>query len=278
MSLVVHGDRIYFAAYGTEDRRGIYAVSINGGEPTQLAWADINSPDSCKLVATDGAYVYYVNRSTLERVSVNGGPSEELAPATTADSDSRCVAVDETFVYWLGKSSGQGGAPAGLLRVPKQGGEVSAVEHPAAESLALHGDTAFVATPNAITSVPKSGGTPITLAGQLVYGSHRMDSDGVFVYWADGAEDAVMRVPIEGGAPETLAADQMGYGLLVDGHNLYWSHRPNAALENRLMVLALPNGVAVPLAKTVGAVDIAVDATSIYWASYSENAIRKTAR
>jgi len=278
VSLAVHGDYIYFAAYGSEDRRGIYSVPTSGGAPTQLANALVSASAACKLVATDGAHVYYVNGSMLERVPVTGGPTEELAPATAADSDARCVALDETSVFWLGKPSGQGGVSAGLMRMPKQGGPVSTVALPEVVSFVIRGDVAYLGTNNEVMAVPKLGGTPVVLAGQLVYGTRSVDSDGAFVYVGDHVEDSVFRVSVEGGAPETLASDQAPYGLLVDGSILLWAHRPNAAEDNRLMAQALPNGVAIPFAKTVGAVDLAVDAKSIYWASYSEKAIRQTAR
>jgi len=97
--------------------------------------------------------------------------------------------------------------------------------------------------------------------------------DATHVYWTTGREVAdaapsggsLMRVALEGGAPEVLVPNLFLPGALaVDGHNAYWI----ADLEYRLMSVPLAGGDPVTVATTGQAQALAIDATSAYWLNF----------
>jgi len=290
-SLVVHEGRVYFFTRGSKyEDRGVYVVPAAGGAATKLAQAEADS-DVCKQIATDGQYVYFANHSggggipsRLERVPVGGGPIEEISPGGTPGVS--CIALDEANVYWAGDSWATGTQEDGIFATPKSGGApVLLVKDERPTSIVVRGGTVYFSTETALKKVPTTGGSAITLAGQLEYAEWRIDVDGAFVYMADRADGTVARVAINGGPQEILAKDDRAWGLVVNGATLFWSRVPNSAPDNRIVMLELgaapppdPSMRGVPVAKSVGGVDVAADATSIYWASAPEGAIRKVAK
>ena len=290
-SLVVSGDRVYFFAGGKSfEDRGVYSVPAAGGPSTKLASAEPTGA-ACKQIATDGAYVYFVNHSggggipsRLERVPVSGGPAEEFSPAGTPQEV--CIALDDTHVYWHGVSWATGAQEDGIFKSPKHGGPpVLLAKDERPTSITTRGGNVYFATDTAVKSVPAAGGSVITLAGQLEFTEWRLTADDAFVYMADRSDGVIARVPTGGGPQEILAEDDRAWGLVLDGATLFWSRVPNTAADNRIVMLELgapkPPDLSlagVPIVTTVGGVDIAVDATHIYWASAPEGAIRRVAK
>jgi len=97
--------------------------------------------------------------------------------------------------------------------------------------------------------------------------------DATHAYWTTGREIAdgvpsggsLMRVALEGGAPEVLVSDLFLPGALaVDAHNAYWL----ADLESRLKSVPLAGGSPVSVATTGQARALAIDATSAYWLNF----------
>jgi len=88
--------------------------------------------------------------------------------------------------------------------------------------------------------------------------------DATHVYWTDRAARAVMRIPKEGGTPETLAWPQEDLGrIAVDSNFVYWT---NTLPSGDVMKVAIGGGTPVPIATgQLRPVGIAVDATNVYW-------------
>lgn len=58
--------------------------------------------------------------------------------------------------------------------------------------------------------------------------------DATSVYWTDSSGGTVMKAPLGGGTPTTLAPGQVGPdGIAVDGTSVYWTNNddPGAVMK-----------------------------------------------
>ena len=89
--------------------------------------------------------------------------------------------------------------------------------------------------------------------------------DATSVYWTDGSE-TVMSVPLGGGTPTTLATAQDGSaGLAVDDTNVYWANAFGGAGGGAVMKVPKGGGTAITLASGGDPYAIVLDATNVYW-------------
>jgi hypothetical protein len=145
--------------------------------------------------AVDAANVYLASAMApvggIVKVPIAGGTPVTLAPLE-ADV---AITVDATSVYWIGAEAGGSGA---------------------------------------LKKVPIAGGATTTLASQLpsTPTGSQLAVDDANVYWTntpfgDGGPPTsctVMRVPIAGGAPTTLAANRSPMtGLALNATSVIWS-------------------------------------------------------
>ncbi len=165
------------------------------------------------------------------------------------------VAVDSTSVYW----TNMGGGPAGALGK------------------------------NAVMKLPIDGGTPVTLAASQ-NNPCGIVVDSTNVYWTNRGNDwtnavngtvgngTVMRVSLDGGTAVTIASGQNDPRRMVaDLNSIYWVNSGDGAANGDAAVMKVPlsGGTPIMLASppysALGpreSYGIAVDATSVYWASY----------
>jgi hypothetical protein len=130
-------------------------------------------------------------------------------------------------------------------------------------------------TPPSSTPGCSAGQCLVTLATQ---GGGALAVDSTNAYWLSrptGSEGTfVMKVPIAGGTPVTLASvsGSSSTSIAVEGTNVYWT-----TILGALMTVPVDGGAATTLAGVPGSgpQGIAVDATSVYWTGTDTDTIMK---
>ena len=219
----------------------IMKVPLGGGAPTTLASGPASSG-----IAVDATSVYWTTNlyrnASVMRVPLGGGAPITLA---TGQNSPPGVAVDATSVYWTNCS---------VLLNPR-------AQRPRLDS---------------VMKLPLGGGTiPTPLASyQVTPCAIAIAVDATNVYWT-GSSGTVMKVPVNGGTPTTLASGQdEPDAIAVDGTSVYWinSVRTNGAV----MKLPLNGGAPTILAASQNyPYAIAVDSASVYWTTYYGGTVMK---
>ena len=134
------------------------------------------------------------------------------------------VAVDATNVYFSVPDS----LDVGIWRLPRSGGQATKMYDDATSALALSGDRLYwVSMDGLVRAGSTAGGTATTLGPALAGatgGSGQIAVDAAFVEWSSAT--AVLRVPVGGGTPESIATGQGVDAPCVvasDGANVYWN-------------------------------------------------------
>ncbi len=256
-------------------------VSISGGATMTLvsglpsaAWT---------VLAANATAAYWPGQSVGEGIvmtPLSGGASLVLSPSPVGS-----IAADATSVYWTDGPSTN--APNSIVRkMPFGGGTVTTLASIAsytAQGLALDAQYVYwtsscsggCANPGLITRVPLTGGTVQTLASfpQGYAGAFTFAVDATALYWAEGYASAVnvVRMPLGGGAPVTLAPAPYARNIAVDGTSVYWTDDYDG------LVVKVPVAGGAPTTLYQGDLPeaIVVDATSVYWTSPSGGTVMR---
>ncbi len=108
---------------------------------------------------------------------------------------------------------------------------------PAALPTELVGDDAhvFVLSPapvSTVWAVPRDGQAPPRALATGQTNPRTLTLDDTHVYWVEGSQGAITRVPKTGGVPEVLATGQAGAGgLAIDAANVYWTNTAAGSLH-----------------------------------------------
>lgn len=118
--------------------------------------------------------------------------------------------------------------------------------------------------------------TPVVLASGG--GAESLALDGTDVYWTDGVNGEVRKVPKDGGPSIAVysIANTEPWGVAVDSSRVYWT-LPNFALGGTSAVMSapLPGGTPTTLVTNVpGPMSIAVSSATVYWATSGQDAIQ----
>jgi hypothetical protein len=140
-----------------------------------------------------------------------------------------------------------------------------------------------------IQSVPATGGTPTVLASGQAHPT-AIAADSINVYWTNAGSEtcppanptctpppdgSVMKLPIAGGAPTTLASGQNNpQRIVIDATNVYWTNEGSSVqglapsnTDGTVMQVPIGGGVPTTLASQQFLLgEIAVDASSVYFA------------
>ena len=116
--------------------------------------------------------------------------------------------------------------------------------------------------------MPKGGGDPVVIASGLVLPEFVIDATSI--YWtSDSGGGTVTKASLDGGAPVEIT-DPDAWRFAIDGKNVYWAIPPARGTCGTGVVMKAPltGGNPIVVAAGLGKVSaLAVDATSIYWAS-----------
>jgi hypothetical protein len=253
----------------------------SGGSLLQLAPA--SSPSA---IAVDSTSVYWTDSAAG---SVSKEPVGGAVPLVLAQGEcgAFAVAVDTTNVYWATRCTvldGGATSPYGAVRkMPVGGGSPDTLASwPPFEptAMAVDGTSVYWASADGtLRKVPIGGGTPAILTVGPPYPSH-IALDATSLYWIGSAGSMhpwvvpVMRVPLSGGTPATLASiqDLTPTGFAVDGQNVYLTG-DDADQVGVLMSIPLSGGAPRTLASRPAsalarnaALGVVVDTQCIYWA------------
>lgn len=234
-SIVATKDALFWLVSGDVDKNipdAVVKQLLTGGPPKNISKVFVFS--DAALVA-DATHLYFGDnrndKAVLMKLAISGGKAEEIA-ASSFDSIA-VLAVDSTNAYWVSLGD--------ILKAPLAGG--------------------------AATVLVKNTGLG------NVWG---LASDGKHLYWTDRnnyrSDDAntgaVRRIPVTGGAIETIASGLRGrpWDIATDATHVYWVI--NAEKNGGVMRAAKTGG---PASVVVGGqsspVHLALDEDYVYWAN-----------
>jgi hypothetical protein len=248
-AVAVSGNQVYWALYASSadsSPPAIFTAPVTGGAATTLAWRQ----SAYNLVA-DANNLYWANSDaipTVNKMAHSGGPITTLATAHSPLATIHVDAVDTNYVYWLSL------VPAyvanttddmlSIMKVPIAGGDaVTLATLPVLADTAPDGPIVVDASnvywtiatrvypagggatdcSGAVWKVSLDGGTPVALAqGQFCPAGGQIAVDATNVYWV--ADEAILTVPVDGGAPSTFISRQnIGQNLAVDTTSVYFT-------------------------------------------------------
>jgi hypothetical protein len=239
-----------------------------GATLTTLARVPLGAPQA---IAVDGVNVYFATvQGDVMKVPVAGGSLVTLASQQATPAG---IAVDGTNVYWTNAGAGTGS----VMKVPAAGGAPTTLATIKSSPYGIAVDPLDVggSPPGSaswvywvdIESAPAVMKVPVAGGSPVTLASASSPSAIAVragtVYYTDG--DNLMSVPAAGGTPVTLATGQpLPASLGVDATSLYWS---NVRGVGTIMKMPLGGSAPTMLASSTGAARIAVDATGIDFTS-----------
>ncbi len=253
---------------------------------------------SASSIAVDDTAVYWTTMNgTVMKVPVGGGAAGTLA---SGQDQPAAVVVDGTSVYWLTSDAFDDSA---ITKVPRTGGATPVTlitygnEFSPTPGLAV--DTAWVYWTDFVSGnpvpgqlagarvrrMPSSGGPAQTLVEGLSLAPTGLAVDATSVYWAGSPgsptnfTNVLLKVPLQGGTPATLATYQSWASAMVaalplpvvagqTARDVYWiasPPMPNSATQPPTNLLSAPATGGSPSTLAISANSVALDSTTLYW-------------
>jgi hypothetical protein len=268
-SIALDGVSVYWANGGSGAYGSVVKAPLGGGAPETLV-SSLTMPLS--LVQGGGLLYWYESQPTegIVHQPINGGAvGTVIAGPSIAAAN---LVIDSADVYWTYNAVVDGT----VQKMALSGGEpstlVTGLRSPS--FLALGASDLYWTDQNGLHMVSKAGGKPGTLAGacadppNCTCAEAPLVLDSANVYCLDLLH-GVLKVALSGGTVTTLASvgNEMSYpgGILpeeiaIDEEAVYW------VSNDGLMSVPKAGGATTTLS-TQGGTAIAVNSTSVYWAT-----------
>jgi hypothetical protein len=212
--MVVGGGQLFWA-----DSQGtIYRAPTSGGDVAVVS----TEGGRVTGIAVDSGALFWTNRynNTVRTASVPSGVPSTLL--VTIGGPFRVAVWGPESTLYVGKvDSGQ------LVRLPTVGGAeefVAAAEH--VHSVASDADSVVWAldTVGEVHKLDKGSGAVTTLATGQATPATIVIANG-YAYWSNygGTDDAVARIPLQGGTPEPFAQGKNVAWIGTDGQDIFFS-------------------------------------------------------
>jgi hypothetical protein len=267
--VVVDGTNAYWVTFGGPAGASVVKAPLGGGTPITLVVEQGNAYG----IALAGGNVYWSaeppfpnDGGAILSIAVDGGTVTTIATPVSLPGD---LAVDSANVYWA--------ASGNVAKAPIRGGPITTLVSGVTPQVMTIDETSVYFTTNAgntgkVMRVPKSGGTPQTLAFEVT-NEQGIAVDQSNVYWTNTAGD-VMRTAVDGGPLVPIAFLQADpVSVAVDSTSVYWA---NSGPPGSVVKAPLDGGALTTIASGLQYPDgIAVDATSVYFTS-GGNVVRVT--
>jgi hypothetical protein len=144
--------------------------------PKQLLYLATGMTDAPTGFAASDSFVYWSSGTSVSRISVSGGSVQTFA---SAQAGPQSVTVDGSNVYWADKLGGA------IMTAPESGGSPSvfaAATTPTFVSITPTNVT-WVEADNIIKSMPKTGGSAVTLCSIVPYKVIALSSNAAHAYF-----------------------------------------------------------------------------------------------
>ena len=188
-------------------------------------------------IAVAGGFVYWADygvfdananelNAAIRRVPTDGGTVE-----TIVDSLRRpiAIAISQGYAYWIRECETILGCTDGAVnRVPIAGGtlEPLATNQPGPARIAVDSanvywtNTGNMSTTGTVMKRALSGGSPMVVANGMIPAAIVVDANNL--YWSDVGDYSVRMVPLGGGTPTVLAAQQpYALSIAVNSNDIF---------------------------------------------------------
>lgn len=226
-NIVVQGSNIFVLEIQDPypDNSRLIKFDINSAIPTFIA--DI--PALPKMLAIDESNVYWIDSTSVNYVSVNGGTITTLASGLDSPVN---ITLDSQNVFWVETICCAHGQTGSIKKVPISGGTVTTLidEVDAPQLVVLDAPNMYWIEGGPIgeeegfgriAKMPIEGGIISTVISGITGGSMPIAVDDLHVYFAD--RWTIKKVSQEGGSIENLAiANFYIHDITTDGISVYW--------------------------------------------------------